>query len=251
MAQKPAVLITGVSGNLGLRLLEQIPDFHAIGVDVRPPATTQNLVCFENIDLREERSCTQLLKLLRAYRPDAIVHLAFVAPARSAIADRERMRQANVSGTARVLEAIAEHNRILGGISKFIFPSSTMVYGPGAGETFRESTRLAAQDPLASSAWVSDKIEADLTIQSWSNGLKCRSYILRCHGMTGTPALTATAEVASGDSLIAALRGIADGEGSIARRRRERGARTPVFMPAGGTYLDHPFQFVHIDDAAR
>ena len=35
--QKPTVLITGVSGNLGVRLLKQLADFNVIGTDVREP----------------------------------------------------------------------------------------------------------------------------------------------------------------------------------------------------------------------
>src|SRR5689334_2411064 len=76
MAVKPTVLITGVSGNLGSRLVQQLPEYQIIGTDIREPVSA--LFRFETIDLGEERSCDQLLELMRAYRPEAVVHLAFI-----------------------------------------------------------------------------------------------------------------------------------------------------------------------------
>ena len=125
MPQKPTVLITGVSGNLGLRLLKQLPDFQVIGTDIRELEAPGSIARFEKIELAEERSCDQLLELMRLYRPEAVVHLAFVLdPLRTGVIDKKRMWQMNVAGTSRVTEAIAEHNRMLGGIDKFIFPKA-------------------------------------------------------------------------------------------------------------------------------
>ena len=62
--QKPSVLITGVSGNLGIRLVRQLADFNVIGTDIREPEDTSALARFEKIDLAEERSCDQLLDLM-------------------------------------------------------------------------------------------------------------------------------------------------------------------------------------------
>src|SRR5215831_19511845 len=108
MAAKPTLMVTGVSGNLGLSLLKQLADFQVIGVDVREPLRTTDIFRFEKVDLAEERSCTQLLELMRAYRPEAVVHLAFVIdPLRAGGLDRRAMWQVNVVGTSRVLEAIA------------------------------------------------------------------------------------------------------------------------------------------------
>jgi Nucleoside-diphosphate-sugar epimerases len=131
MAAKPTVLITGVSGNLGTRLLEQLAGFQVIGVDVKEPADLSSLFRFEKVDLGEERSCDQLLELMKAYRPEAVVHLAFILdPLRTGVINRKHMWLVNVAGTSRVTEALAEHNRMIGGVEKFIFPSSTAVYGP-------------------------------------------------------------------------------------------------------------------------
>ena len=103
MAAKPTVLITGVSGNLGTRLLEQLAGFQVIGVDVKEPANPASLFRFEKTDLGEERSCDQLLELMKAYRPEAVVHLAFVLdPLRTGVINRKHMWLVNVAGTSRV-----------------------------------------------------------------------------------------------------------------------------------------------------
>ncbi len=47
---KPTVLVTGISGNLGLRLLPQLADFNVVGVDLNPPQTNLPL-SFERMDL--------------------------------------------------------------------------------------------------------------------------------------------------------------------------------------------------------
>src|SRR5262249_17860795 len=124
MAIKPTLLITGVSGNLGVSLLRQLADFQVIGLDVREPPAKAHIFRFEKVDLAEERSCSQMLELMRAYRPQAVAHLAFVIDRlRAGGLVRRAMWQTNVVGTSRVLEAIAEHNRMVGGGEKLVFRS--------------------------------------------------------------------------------------------------------------------------------
>ena len=127
---KPIVVVTGISGNLGQRLLPLLDGFSVIGVDMRPPKTDRPLQ-FEQMDLGDEASCRQLYELLRDKNPHAVVHLAFVIdPQRTGILDQDRMWQINVAGTARVLEAITETNRNTDdGVRQFIFPSSVSAYG--------------------------------------------------------------------------------------------------------------------------
>jgi nucleoside-diphosphate-sugar epimerase len=238
-SQKPNVLITGVSGNLGTRLLHQLSDFQVIGADVREPEDPSAFARFEKIDLAEERSCDQLLELMRAYRPESVVHLAFVLdPLRTGVVDKKRMWQINVAGTSRVTEAIAEHNRMLGGIDKFIFPSSALVYGPELSKPATEDAPLNAQGlPYAL-----HQQEADRTVQSRAKGMKCKVYILRPHIYAG-----ATVQ----NYQLGVLRGIPGGKGRLGERLRRQNKRLPLWLPSRGDYLEHKFQFVHIDDVAR
>jgi UDP-glucose 4-epimerase len=239
MGQKPTALITGISGNLGLRLLRQLPDYNVIGLDIRPPEDASALAQFEKVDLAEERSCDQILELMRSYRPEAVVHLAFVVdPLRTGVVDKKRMWQINVAGTSRVTEAIAEHNRMLGGIDKFIFPSSAMVYGPELSKPATEDSSLSAQ----SLPYALHQQEADRTVQSRARGMKCKTYILRPHVYAG-----ATVQ----NYQLGVLRGIPGGKGRLGERLRRQGKRLPLWLPSRGDYLEHKFQFVHVDDVAR
>src|SRR5437588_10165750 len=124
-AAKPTVLVTGIAGNLGLRLLPQLEDFFVVGVDINTPTTTA-AVHFVRLDLGLEESCRRLYHLLRETRPVAVIHLAFVIdPVRIGIFDLNRMWQINVAGSARVMEAITEANsKEDGAVKKFIFPRS-------------------------------------------------------------------------------------------------------------------------------
>jgi nucleoside-diphosphate-sugar epimerase len=239
MPQQPTVLITGVSGNLGLRLLKQLPDFHVIGTDIREPEDLSFFARFEKIDLAEERSCDQLLDLMRMHRPEAVVHLAFVLdPLRTGVIDKKRMWLINVAGTSRVTEAIAEHNRMLGGIDKFIFPSSALVYGPDLTKPATEDAPLRAQ----SLPYALHQQEADRTVQARTKGMNCKTYILRSHVYAG-----ATVQ----NYQLGVLRGIPGGKGRLAERLRRQHKRLPLWLPSRGDYLEHKFQFVHVDDVAR
>lgn len=239
MGRKPAVLVTGVSGNLGLRLPAFLPDFEIVGIDFREPADQSGLVGFEKIDLSEERSCGQLLGIMNRWRPEAVAHLAFVVdPLRTGVVDHRKMWTVNVAGTGRVMEAIAEYNRSLGGINKFIFPSSVSAYGPDLPQAVTEEAPLEAH----TFPYAMHKRESDLAVQARARTLKCRTYILRPSIFTGP-----TVE----NFLMSVLRGTPGGQGWLGRKLRTRGTRLPLLVPFGKKYRENRFQFVHVDDMAR
>ncbi|HZQ24093.1 MAG TPA: NAD-dependent epimerase/dehydratase family protein [Terriglobales bacterium] len=237
---KPTVLITGISGNLGLRLLPQLADFAVIGVDMKPPDATAALQ-FEQMDLGREESCRQLYHLICDTRPVAVVHLAFVIdPVRTGVLDAERMWQINVAGTARVMEAITESNRNDdGSVAKFIFPSSVSAYGSDLPGPVLENYPLEAH----TLPYAIHKKESDEVVQQRAPSMRgCSVYILRPHIFTG----------ASVDNyLIGAFRGTPNGQSKRARRMRREGKRLPCMLPHGQKYLDNKIQFVHVDDMAR
>ena len=237
---KPVVVVTGVSGNLGTRLLPLLRSFSVIGVDVSPPRTDSELQ-FESIDLGQESSTRAMYELLRDTHAYAVVHLAFVIdPVRTGVLDVERMWQINVAGTARVMEAITEVNRTADdGVKQFIFPSSVSAYGPDFAEPATEEHTLAAH----TLPYAVHKKESDEVVQQRCTALRgCSVYILRPHIFAG-----ASVE----NYLMGAFRGTPNGKSERAQKMRTKGTRLPCMLPRGQQYMDNKIQFIHIDDMAR
>jgi nucleoside-diphosphate-sugar epimerase len=235
----PSIIVTGISGNLGRRLLPLLGSFRVVGVDFRPPQTDLPLQ-FEHMDLAEEASCLQLLQLFKDVRPVAVLHLAFVMDAvRTGLLDPERIWKANVPGTARVMEAVTEANRDWPMIEKFIFLSSVSAYGPDLSKPATEETPLAAH----TYQYGIQKMEADRVVQQRAPALRgCSVYVLRPHIFTGA---------GIDNYFIEAFRGIPGGSSKRAERMRLKGKRLPCLLPSGKKYLANRIQFVHIDDVAR
>ncbi len=233
------MLITGVSGNLGVRLLPQIGDFSIIGIDVNPPKT-ERAVHFIRMDLGREESCRELYHIVKELRPVAVVHLAFVLDqVRAGVLQLDRMWQINVAGTARVMEAITEANRDEGGVQKFIFPSSVSAYGPDHGGPLTEDSPLLAH----TYPYGVHKKESDEVVQQRAPSLRgCSTYILRPHIFAG-PSVD--------NYLVGIFRGTPNGPSRRAAKLRAQGKRLPCILPYGDRYLQNRVQYVHIDDMAR
>jgi len=237
---KPVVVVTGISGNLGARLLPLLGSYSVIGVDVSPPRTETEMR-FERLDLGSESSTLTLYELLRDTHAYAVVHLAFVIdPVRTGVLDVERMWRINVAGTARVMEAITEANRTTDdGVKQFIFPSSVSAYGPDMPEPAGEDFPLGAH----TLPYAVHKKQSDEVVQQRCTALRgCSVYILRPHIFAG-----ASVE----NYLMGAFRGTPNGKSARAEKMRNQGKRLPCMLPRGQQYLDNKIQFIHVDDMAR
>lgn len=237
---KPTVVVTGVSGNLGLRLLPHLTDFSVIGIDMVLPKT-EAPIRFVRMDLGLEDSCRSLYNLFKETRPFSVLHLAFVIdPQRTGVLDVDRMWHINVAGTARVMEAITEANRNEdSGIRQFIFPSSVSAYGSDLPGPVTEEFALEAH----TLPYAIHKKESDLVVQQRAPALRgCSAYILRPHIFAG-----ASVE----NYLMGAFRGSPNGKGKRAAQMRKQGKRLPCMLPYGQRYLENQLQFVHVDDMAR
>ncbi|MBV9075258.1 MAG: NAD-dependent epimerase/dehydratase family protein [Acidobacteria bacterium] len=237
---KPSLLVTGVSGALGSRLLPLLEGFNVIGIDLQPPADTSTHFEFESVDLGQESSCDRMARILRETRAVGVVHLAFVVdPVRAGVLDRESMWRINVAGTARVLEAIAEANRMDGRVEKLVHLSSVAVYGPSLKRAARENDALRAH----TLTYAVHKKQADAAVQSRAKDLGgCDVYLLRPHIFSGRSVQ---------NYMINAVRGTAYGTGRLGRMFQRRGTRFPLVYPWGKEYLEHKLQFAHVDDVAR
>jgi UDP-glucose 4-epimerase len=239
MTSKGTVLVTGISGNLGLRLLPMLADYQVIGIDLHPPQASHQLR-FVRMDLAQEESCRQLSLLLKESRPFAVIHLAFVIdPVRTGVLDLDQMWQINVAGTARVMEAITEANRYEAIVNRFIFPSSVSVYGSDFPQPATEDSSFGAH----TLPYAIHKMESDKVVQHRAPALRgCSVYLLRPHIYSG-----ASVE----NYLVGAFRGSPNGRSKKAARMRAEGKRLPLMLPYGTRYLENKIQFVHVDDMAR
>jgi nucleoside-diphosphate-sugar epimerase len=236
---RPTVVVTGISGNLGLRLLPLLAGFQVVGIDLNPPKTDRR-VQFVPMDLGKEESCRELYLLLREARPVAVIHLAFVIdPARTEILDVDQMWQVNVAGTARVMEAVTEANREDSIVEKFIFVSSVAAYGSDLPEPVTEEFPLAGH----TLPYAIHKMEADKVFQQRAPALRgCSAYMLRPHIFAG-----ASVE----NYILGAFRGTPNGHSERAAKLRSKGTRLPCMLPYGKEYPQKRIQFVHVDDIAR
>ena len=235
---KPTLVVTGISGNLGQRLLPLLGDFNVVGVDMVPPRTDLP-IRFEKIDLGREACCRQLVQILKQSKARAIVHMAFVIdPLQTGVLDVDRMWQINVAGTARVMEAITEINRHGGAVDTFVFVSSVSAYGPDTPGAVKENHPLSAH----TLPYAIHKREADDVVRYRAGSLgDCNTYVLRPHIFAG-----ATMQ----NYLVGALRGTPTGKSKRAERMRNEGKKLPLLSP-GKKYRQNRFQFLHVDDMAR
>lgn len=95
------IVVTGSSGYYGRRLVRHIresaPEIRILGLDVAAPSGPAPHE-FSRMDMRDPA----LRDIVAEFRPDTIVHLAFVV---NPIHDETRMHDINVNGTRNVLQA--------------------------------------------------------------------------------------------------------------------------------------------------
>jgi UDP-glucuronate 4-epimerase len=100
---------------------------------------------------------------------DAIIHLAARAGVRPSVAEPRAYQETNVAGTLNLLE-LAQRN----GVGRFIFGSSSSVYGPTAPLPFTEGTPLAPVSPYAAT-----KAAGEMLAHTYSHLYGMRTLCLR------------------------------------------------------------------------
>ena len=123
-AKKKRVLITGVSGFLGLRLakrLENDPNVgHVVGVDLEEPPIQIKGLEFIRADIRNPL----VARVLETTQVDTLVHTNIMSsPGR--LGGRTQMKENNVIGTLQLLAGAQRAERL----TKVVMKSSTAVYG--------------------------------------------------------------------------------------------------------------------------
>jgi threonine 3-dehydrogenase len=150
MARKPAVLVTGASGEMGHGLIHRLADlgtYDVLAVDVRP------------LDPELARRCTMTVvgnvldrhlldRVMSEFEISVIFHLAAILSTRAEFVP-ETAHEVNVQGTLNLLHLALEEGRSIGRPVKFLFPSSIAVYGLPSVSAKRAAGRVAEDAWLA------------------------------------------------------------------------------------------------------
>src|SRR5690606_13083899 len=151
MQDEETVLITGAAGFIGSSLAERLTGEgrRAVGLDnfddfYDPAIKTRNLrnlLANPRFDLvRGDIRDRELLEgLFARHRFGVVVHLAARAGVRPSIAQAPLYADVNVTGTTNLLDLAVRHR-----VERFIFASSSSVYGARAAEPFREEDAVDA-----------------------------------------------------------------------------------------------------------
>jgi UDP-glucuronate 4-epimerase len=143
------ILVTGAAGFIGSHLSERLLSTgnEVIGLDnfdnfYEPVIKWENISkCIEDHKFRlvqgdiRDKDCIN--GILEKMKFDAIIHLAAKAGVRPSIADPVGYNDVNVVGTVRLLEAAR-----LSGVKKYVFASSSSVYGNNQKVPFSESDNV-------------------------------------------------------------------------------------------------------------
>ncbi|RMG12684.1 MAG: SDR family oxidoreductase [Deltaproteobacteria bacterium] len=153
--ERPAVVVTGISGNLGrtiARILHR--EERIIGIDRRPFRGKPKDIVLHRLDIRRKKAGD----IFRRHRVKALVHMGIVHDPRLS---PEEHHSFNVVGTQRILEYCVKH-----GVEKVVVLSSANVYGPDP----NNSNFLTEEAPLRAAVRhgdVRDLVEVDMYAQSF------------------------------------------------------------------------------------
>ncbi len=98
-----------------------------------------------------------LRDLFRTHRFDAVIHFAGLKAVGESVAAPERYYDVNVSGSARLLATMAEHD-----VSRFVFSSSATVYGLAEKVPIAEDAPLDPTNPYGRTKLIVETLLADV-----------------------------------------------------------------------------------------
>jgi UDP-glucuronate 4-epimerase len=174
------ILVTGGAGFIGSHLVERLltaghsvavlddfNDFYNPGIKQANIAGFSNHIAVHPVDLRDVAS---VRNLFHREKFEVIAHLAARAGVRPSIQHPQLYYDTNVTGTLHLLEAARAT-----GIERFIFASSSSVYGASKTVPFSEDQRLTQ----TLSPYAATKIAAEFLCSTYSHLYQMRLVALR------------------------------------------------------------------------
>ncbi|HWE25062.1 MAG TPA: SDR family NAD(P)-dependent oxidoreductase [Myxococcales bacterium] len=165
------VLVTGGAGFIGshlcARLLERgdevavIDNFDPFYPErLKRRAVEPLLARGLRLFVTDIRDAHAVERAFRDARPERVVHLAALAGVRPSLERPAEYMDVNVRGTAVLLEAARKME-----VGRFVFGSSSSVYGANAAPPFKESARI--DSPL--SPYAASKAAGEQLVSTWKN----------------------------------------------------------------------------------
>ncbi|HVT90909.1 MAG TPA: GDP-mannose 4,6-dehydratase [Tepidisphaeraceae bacterium] len=177
---KPTVLLTGAAGFIGSHTSEALiaRGCRVVGVDnfcdfYSPAWKRANVkaigsgIEIEELDITD---APRISKLVATVKPDIIVHLAAMAGVRPSIEQPGLYSRVNLDGTTYLLQAAVENK-----VQKFIFASSSSVYGNNSRVPFSEEDPV--EEPI--SPYAATKRAGELICYTFSHLYKLPISCLR------------------------------------------------------------------------
>lgn len=157
---KQKVLITGNSGVLGINLVDYLhkhysDDYELVLFDIQHPA--EHVAAFTTItgDIRDKNKVRESIKDI-----DIVLHCASASPS----FEDEEILDIIINGTDNLLENSFE----VGNVQRFVYISSTSVYGVADKSPILETDKVSPYDP-----YNKGKIIAEQHCASWRDQGKC------------------------------------------------------------------------------
>ncbi|HUE41208.1 MAG TPA: GDP-mannose 4,6-dehydratase [Chthoniobacterales bacterium] len=174
------VLVTGGAGFIGSHLVERLlrdghdaailddfNDFYDPKIKRANIAAVAKEIRLHDVDLR---NAEKVANVFQNEKFDAVFHLAARAGVRPSIQQPQLYYDANVSGTLHLLEAARS-----AGVDRFIFASSSSVYGAAKKVPFSEDENLTQ----TLSPYAASKIAGEFLCSTYSHLYEMRAVALR------------------------------------------------------------------------
>ena len=176
------VLVTGAAGFIGSHTCDRLlaAGSAVLGLDnlnnfYDPARKTRNLASargrpgfeFVHGDILD---AALLDRVFTDFRPERVVHLAAWAGVRPSIEQPRLYQKVNVEGTTNLLEACRAH-----GVDRFVFASSSSVYGDRTAVPFRETDNV--DHPI--SPYAATKKAGELLCYTWHHLFGLHAHCLR------------------------------------------------------------------------
>lgn len=178
--QKRVILVTGGAGFIGSHLIPELlkRGHSVVTLDNLCSGNMQNLKeVLDNPDFTfisgDIRDSATLKKAFRGV--NSIVHLAALIDVVSSVTDPVSTNDVNVTGTLNVLQEAARCK-----VARFVFASSTAVYGDAKALPITEETPL---DPL--SPYAASKVAGEVYCRAFMNSYGLSTVILRFFNVYG------------------------------------------------------------------